>query len=174
MTEALQSAIPTANITALTVAYLLLVVLLLALNLSTPWNWVIKLAMNLLVVFFFLVTYHSWPKILGWPTERDLPSTFYLHAVAIDEPGHIYLWGADISQGLGRTVPRSYAVPYSAKLHDRVDKATRKLRKGLPVIGQVSTTAGTRADPSSLEQTPTDQLSITFMDAPQALIPGKN
>lgn len=170
----LESTIPIADITALILAYLIVVVLLLALNLFTSWNWIVKLSMNLVVVFFFLVTYHSWPKVLGWPTERDLPQKFYLHAINVDEPHRIYLWGTDIGHGLGRTVPRSYGVPYSAKLHDNVDKANRKLRKGLPVIGQVSTVPGGTADLSSFEQTQVHNLSITFIDAPQALIPGKN
>ncbi|OED38112.1 hypothetical protein AB833_20710 [Chromatiales bacterium (ex Bugula neritina AB1)] len=174
MTDLLESTIPMADITALTVAYLVVVVLLLALNLFTPWNWVVKLGMNIFVMVFFLITYHSWPKILGWPTERDLPEKFYLHAINVDEPHRIYLWAADISTGLGRTTPRSFALPYSAKLHDSVDKANRKLKKGLPMIGLVNSAPGSTSDLSRFEQTQVHNLSITFIDAPQALIPGKN
>ncbi len=174
MREFLESTIPVADITALTIAYIILAALLLALNLFTTWTWILKLAVNVIVVIFVLITYHSWPKILGWPTERDLPMRFYLHAINVDEPHRIYLWGTDISRGLGRTVPRSYGLPYSAQLHDGVDKANRKLRKGLPVIGQVSTTPDSTGDLSTFEQTQVRNLSITFIDAPQALIPGKN
>jgi len=98
----------------------------------------------------------------------------YLHAINIDEPNRIYLWGADIDQGLGRTVPRSYSLPYSTELHDSVDKAGRKLRKGLPVIGQVVNNAATNDQITSLDQVQTADTDIVFIDAPQGLIPGKN
>ncbi len=166
--------LPTLDSTGLIVAYILVAALLLGLNLKSGWNWVIKTAVNIIVVMFFWVTYHSWPGILGWPTERDLPKQFYLHAINIDEPNRIYLWGADIDNGLGRTVPRSYGLPYSAKLHDSVDKAGRKLRKGLPVIGQVVTAVAANNEVTSLEQVQTTDTNIVFIDAPQGLIPSKS
>ncbi|MBX2824102.1 MAG: hypothetical protein KTR33_05185 [Gammaproteobacteria bacterium] len=168
------SHLPAWDVSGLTVAYIMLCALLLSLNLFSSWNWFVKVAANALVIFFFAVTYHSWPGILGWPTARDLPQSFYLHAVNVDEPHSIYLWGADLDHGLGRTVPRAYSVPYSARLHDRVDKATRKLRKGLPVIGQVKSATPTNTDLSPQEQTQASDTDIVFIDAPQALIPGKN
>ena len=168
------SILPTLDSTGLIVAYVILGGLLLSLNLFSSWNWFVKSVMNLLVVGFFVVTYHSWPGILGWPTERDLPNQFYLHAVNIDEPHRIYLWGTDIELGLGRTVPRSYGLPYTPKLHDNVDKAVRKLRKGLPVIGQVKQSTGNVEIAENLEQASTADTDIVFIDAPQALIPGKN
>ena len=170
----MQSTLPSLSTTGLIVAYLLVAAMLLSLNLYSTWHWFVKTAMNVIVVAFILVTYHSWPGLLGWPTERDLPKQFYLHAVNIDEPNRIYLWGADIEHGLGRSIPRSFALPYSAKLHDSVDKASRKLRKGLPVVGQVTNTAGSIDELSTLEQTQASDTDIVFVDAPQALIPGKN
>jgi len=166
--------IPTLESTGLISAYIIIAALLLSLNLYSSWNWFVKTTLNVIVVAFFWVTYQSWPGILGWPTERDLPKQFYLHAVNIDEPHRIYLWGTDLERGLGRTVPRAYGLPYSAKLHDRVDKASRKLRKGLPVIGQVAPQTGTTQELSSLDQVQTSDTDIVFIDAPQSLIPGKN
>ena len=69
------------------------------------------------------------------------------------------------------TVPRAYGLPYSAKLHDKVNKAGRKLRKGLPVIGQLAPT-----EPPGVvngEQANVVGNDLVFVDAPQALIPGK-
>ncbi len=168
------STIPTLNSTGLIIAYVVIGAALLSLNLFSSWNWCVKTAMNIIVVAFFFVTYHSWPGILGWPTERDLPDQFYLHAVNIDEPHRIYLWGTDIERGLGQTIPRSYSIPYSRKLHDRVDKVIRKLRKGLPIVGQISNTAGAKQANSTLEQTQAADTDVVFIDAPQGLIPGKN
>ncbi|MFK7856794.1 MAG: hypothetical protein AB8B79_21935 [Granulosicoccus sp.] len=148
--------------------------LLLGLNLYSSWNWFVKTVSNIVVVGFFWVTYSSWPALEGWPTSRELPDQFYLHAANIAEPESIYLWGTEFTQGLGKTVPRAYRLPYTAALHDKVDKATRKLRKGLPVIGQISSTPGTKAELTSLEQTQVSDTNVVFIDAPQALIPGKN
>lgn len=174
MFTSINNVIPTLDITGLIAAYVIIAALLLSLNLYSSWNWFVKTVLNVIVVGFFWVTYHSWPGILGWPTEHDLPKQFYLHAINIDEPNRIYLWGTDLERGLGRTVPRAYGLPYSTKLHDSVDKAGRKLRKGLPVIGQVVPKAGTAADLSTLDQVQTSDSDIVFIDAPQALIPGKN
>ena len=123
------------------------------------------------MVFFFVVTYHSFSAILGWPTKREVPGQFYLHAVQVAEPDRIYLWGTDLDHGMGRTVPRAYGLPYTAKLHDKVNKAARKLRKGLPVIGQLA-----QAESPALgagEQVNVIGDNLVFIDAPQALIPGK-
>ena len=147
--------------------------LLLGLNLHSSWHWTVRTVANLAVVALCWVTYQSWPALLGWPTERDVPELFYLHGVLVEEPDRIYLWGTDLEAGLGRTVPRAFSLRYDPTLHDRVDKATRKLRKGLPVIGQVNPSASIEAD-ESLEQVQAADVDITFIDAPQALVPGKN
>ncbi len=110
----------------------------------------------------------------GWPTERDLPEKFYLHAVNVAEPESIYLWGTEFSHGLEKTVPRAYRLPYTAALHDKVDKATRKLRKGLPVVGQISSVPTANTDISELDQSQITDSNIEFVDAPQNLVPGKN
>ena len=174
MQQTTESILPALEVSGLIVAYLIVAGLLLSLNLYSAWNWAVKSAMNLVVVLFFIITYHSWPGILGWPTERDLPKQFYLHAVAVDEPRRIYLWGAEIDSGLEHTVPRAYGLPYSARLHDSVDKATRKLRKGLPVIGQVRSRPGNNDVTAAFEQTQADNTEIVFIDAPQGLLPDKN
>ncbi len=130
-----------------------------------------KAATTTLVVGFFVITYHSYSAILGWPTTREVPNQFYLHAVQVVEPERIYLWGTDLDRGMGRTVPRAYGLPYSAKLHDKVNKAGRKLRKGLPVIGQVAQAESPGAVTG--EQVNVIGDDLVFVDAPQALIPGK-
>ena len=150
-----------------------LAALLLGLNLYSSWGWAVKSAANLAIVALCWVTYQSWPTLLGWPTTRDVPSLFYLHGVLVEEPDRIYLWGTDLERGLGRTVPRSFALDYTATLHDRVDKANRKLRKGLPVIGQVAPSGAAAAEADSIEQIGVTETDITFIDAPQSLVPDK-
>ncbi len=174
MQETTESLLPVLDVAGLIIAYLVVAGLLLSLNLFSSWNWLVKSAMNIVVVLFFLVTYLSWPGILGWPTGRDLPRQFYLYAVNVDEPHRIYLWGADIESGLEKAVPRSYELPYSTKLHEGVTRAASKLRKGLPVIGQVSPLAGINTELSTLEQVQATHTEIVFIDAPQGLVPDKD
>ena len=150
-----------------------LAALLLGLNLHSSWGWMVKSAANLAIVALCWVTYQSWPTLLGWPTTRDVPKTFFLHGVLVEEPDRIYLWGTDLERGLGRTVPRAFALGYTATLHDRVDKASRKLRKGLPVIGQITPSGAPADDVDSLERIGVTETDITFVDAPQSLVPGK-
>lgn len=166
--------IPSLDINALILAYIAIAVLLLGLNLHSGWHWGIKTLCNVVIVSFFWVVYHSWPGVQGWPTSRDLPEQFYLHAVNIDEPTNIYLWGTEFKQGFEHNAPRSYRLAYSPALHDKVDKATRKLRKGLPVIGQITPTAAASAELTELDQTQISDSNIQFIDAPRSLIPGKN
>lgn len=174
MQETTESILPTLNVAGLIIAYLVVAGLLMSLNLFSSWNWFIKSAMNVIAVLFFLVTYHSWPGVLGWPTGRDLPRQFYLYAINVDEPHRIYLWGADIESGLAKAVPRSYELPYSTRLHESINKAAGKLRRGLPVIGQVSPNPGINAELSTLEQVQAANTEIVFIDAPQGLVPDKD
>jgi len=166
-------AIPVLDSNLLIAAYVIVCVLLLSLNLYSRWHWIIKAATTAFVVGFFVVTYHSYSAILGWPTQRELPHQFYLHAVQVDEPENIFLWGTDLDRGMGQTVPRAYGLPYTAKLHDRVNQASRKLRKGLPVIGQIELTEGQSRETVDAERIKVAGDNLVFVDAPQALIPGK-
>ena len=157
----------------MTAAYVLIVVLLLSLNFYSNWHWVVKAAATTLAVCFFVITYHSYAAILGWPTYREVPRQFYLHAVQVVEPEKIYLWGTDLDRGMGSTVPRAYGLVYTPKLHDKVNKASRKLRKGLPVIGQVAKSETLSRDLIRGEQVNIAGDDLVFVDAPQALVPGK-
>ncbi len=168
------SGTPLLDTTGLIVCYVVLAILLLSLNLYSNWHWLVKATSNIVVALFFWVSYQSWPSILGWPTATDLPRQFYLHAVTIDEPTTIYLWGTDLDRGLGKTIPRAFSLPYTPRLHDRVDKAVRKIRKGLPVVGQIGMSTMTATQDSSLEQVAAADSDVVFIDAPQSLIPGKN
>jgi len=124
----------------------LIAVLLLSLNFYSHWHWLVKFVATTLAIGFFVVTYHSYSAILGWP---------------------------NLDRGMGNTVPRAYGLAYTPKLHDKVNKASRKLRKGLPVIGQVAKTAAVTRDTVSGEEINVAGDDLVFVDAPQALVPGK-
>ena len=165
---------PTLEFAGLMTAYVVIAMLLLSLNLYSRWNWWIKILTNIVVASFFWVTYLSFPQLLGWPTTHGLPKRFYLHAINIDEPRTVYIWGTGLDRGLGRAVPRAFALPYSKALHEQSDIAARKLRKGLPVVGQINITAAAiDQQTEATAQSQARDIDVTFVDAPQALIPGK-
>jgi len=150
---------PTLEFGAIVASYVVIAVLLLALNLYSRWSWWIKIVTNIVVAAFFWVSYHSIPELLGWPTRQDIPKRFYLHAANIDEPNKIYLWGTDLDRGLGVTRPRSFELDYD---------------KGLPVIGETGTAAAISQEMNRTDEMATTHSDIHFIDAPEALIPGKD
>ena len=118
------------------------------------------------------MTYASFPQLLGWPTAYELPERIYLIGIDVAEPDYIYLWARDLDQGLGLTTPRAYRLPYSKALHRDAEEAGRKLRKRLPVIGEIDTQEGGRAvedGGATAAKTP----RVKFVDAPEGLVPLK-
>lgn len=128
----------------LVAAYVVVALLLLVLNLNARWSWTVKALAIAMVSALYLVTYYSIPPLLGWPTEQRLPKRFNLIAVYVQEPdkasgraGEILLWASDMAEGLRGAEPRSYRLPFSQSLHEKVQEAGNKIRKGLPQLGEV-------------------------------------
>lgn len=165
---------PTLDFAGLIAAYVVIAVLLLSLNLFSRWSWWTKMLTNIVVVAFFWVSYASFPQLLGWPTRQGLPERFYLYAVNVDEPDRIYLWGGDLDRGLSNVVPRAYDLPYNKMLHERVDIAARRLRKGLPVIGEINVGGSIGQNGEEVVQSKAGEVDVRFIDAPQSLVPRKN
>lgn len=128
----------------LVAAYVVVALLLLVLNLNARWSWTVKALAIAVVSALYVVTYYSIPPLLGWPTEQKLPKRFNLIAVYVQEPdkasghaGEILLWAADMAEGPRGAEPRAYRVAYSQALHEKVEEAGNKLRKGLPQLGEL-------------------------------------
>lgn len=164
---------PTLETSGLIAAYVALAVLLLAMLLYARWHWLAKAAAILLVSAFYYVTYLSLPQLLGWPTTRDLPQRFHLIAVFVDAPHAVHLWGSDLSRGVGPKVPRAYTLPYSRSLHDQADAAGRRLRRGFPLIGELSTAISAGSGAAGGEPREADRLELKVIDVPEALVPRK-
>ncbi len=170
----------TLSIAGLLTAYVLLAVLLLSLNLYSSFSWPVKAAGILLVFLFYLVSYFSFPPLLGWPTADKLPERFRLLAAHVQEPdkvagteGEIYLWITDMSTGKHAKVPRAYKLPFSTELHRKVVEAKTKLNKKLPQLGELID-EGQRVDEVK-DNTQGGQASINieFFDMPDPLFPEK-
>ena len=165
----------------LVAAYVLIAVLLTTLHLYTRWSWRVKAALISTVSVFYLVTYFSLPMLLGWPADEDLPERFNLIASHIQEPdkttgseGKIFLWATDIANGINRSEPRAYEVPFTRELHAKVMEARNKTRKGQAQLGEMS------EEPAGPEGRPQDgfrggqrSVAIESFDLPDPLFPEK-
>ena len=182
----------------LVAAYVIVALLLLVLNLNSRWSWTVKAAAIVVVSALYVVTYYSIPPLLGWPTSQQLPKRFNLIAVYVQEPdkatgkvGEILLWASDMAEGPRGAEPRAYRVPFSAELHQKVEEAGNKIRKGLPQLGELREEKvganATRASSASGEQKKVDSpgrsaesvaggqssANIEFFDLPDPLFPEK-
>lgn len=169
------------GITGLIAAYILTALLLLSINLYSNWSWRVKAGSIVVTTFFFVVTYLSFPPLLGWPTGELPPERFRLIAGDVVQPdkltgakGMVYLWLKDMDDLSGRSQPRAYKLPYSTELHEAVITAKSKLEKGMPQLGEFK-------EPPDADIREVDTLSrggqksaeIDFFDLPDPLIPDK-
>lgn len=168
----------TFGISGLVAAYVMVGVLLLSINLYSRWSWQVKAASVVVVSLFYLVTYFSFPPLLGWPTSASLPPRFHLIAAHVSEPdklagddGVIYLWVSEFPGGERLPPPRAYRLPFSPELHARAIAATTKLRKGLPQLGEVQEAPPER--PIDGKQGGQMSVNVEFYDLPDPLLPEK-
>ncbi len=162
----------TIGFTGLVVAFGALAVLLLSVCLYSTWQWWIKAAATLGLLLLYVTAYLSMPPLLGWPTNHDLPKQFRLIAFSVEENEGVYIWANDLSKGVQIGTPRAYVFPYNKLLHEDIEIAGAKLRRGINIIGEIST-----IEPSSSPQS-TDKKTghkiahtVTLLEAPEALIP---
>lgn len=165
----------------LTAAFVVVAALLVSLNIHSRWPWWVKGAAILVTSWLYIVTYLSWPALIGWPTRDPLPDRFRLLAVHIQEPskltgaeGRIFMWATDMDAPTD-SPPRSHDVPYSAELHQRVAEAGAKLRKNIPQLGETETLDSGRPDQEVKDAAHYGQKSvkIEFFDMPDPLFPEK-
>jgi len=135
----------TLGVIGLVAAYVLVVVLLLALCLSSRWSWQVKAGGIIVASLFYVVTYVSLPRLLGWPISRDPPRHFQLVGAHVEQPskklrskGSIYLWLLPYDPGGAATPvpPRAYRLPYSNPTHELVNRAIDKMGRGLEQVGE--------------------------------------
>ena len=171
----------TLGIIGLVAAYVLIALLLLSINLYSNWSWKVKAGSIIVTTLLYVVTYLSFPPLLGWPTGEQPPERFRLVAADVVQPdkatgakGMVYLWLKDMDDLSSRTQPRAYKLDYSTELHEAVIAAKSKLDRGMQQLGEFKMPH----DPNVRE---VDRLSrfgqksveIEFFDLPDPLIPDK-
>jgi hypothetical protein len=192
----------TASVLGLASAYLVLVVLLLSLNLTSWWRWWIKAAAVVLTTGFFGVTYVAVNGLMGWPTSQRLPPRFNLVWTQIVEPdkktnnaGAVYIWAEALDENnVPARTPRSYELSYTDALARKIAAAQEERDKGTDVMGRLDDDTGRQDDvsgrnikmgqiqkngdqnPSGVDTVPfrDDAASITFQELPPVVLPDKD
>lgn len=190
----------TVSVVGLVLAYVVVAMLLLSLNLTSLWRWWVKAAAIVLTTVFFGVTYAAINDLMGWPTARKLPSRFNLVSSVITEPdrrtnsaGHIYLWATTLDENnVPSGTPRSYQIAYTNALAKKVAGAQEKRDRGQEVMGVMTDDQpkqkseprsdiktgriqddGQQAPAADTVNIKEEGSEITFEDLPPVLLPDK-
>src|SRR5437763_17059150 len=110
----------TSTLLAISAAYVVLGVLLLAGGLTSPFAWWVKAAAIAITSVFFVEAFFPTKSLLGWPGSGRLPARFQLLWTRVVEPdpksanaGAIFLWVEEVDDNnVPSGTPRSYRLPY--------------------------------------------------------------
>ena len=168
----------TGTIAGLIAAYVVIAVLLLSLNLTSRWRWGIKAVAIVVTAVFFIEAYVFTYRLLGWPTNTELPRHFQVLWAKVEEPekftgadGAIYLWLDELDEyNIPLGVPRAHELPYSDRLAEAVLEVTEKIQE-LEEITQRDDQDGSRYD---VDVFPDDHQVIEFDDMPAPVLPDKD
>jgi hypothetical protein len=151
----------TPTVLAISAAYVVLGVLLLAIGLASRFAWWVKAVAIVVTSAFFVEAFFATKSLLGWPRDGQLPPRFQLLWVRVVEPdrkssnpGAIYLWVEEVDENnIPDGVPRSYRLPYSRPLADRSSKARDEIISGKPQQGSAEEiTGGDNKEDASSDQ----------------------
>lgn len=167
------------GITGIIAAYILLGLLLLSINLYSKWSWPVKAATIIITSAFYIVTYYSFPPLLGWPTSQHPPSQFRLIAAHVVQPnkeagkdGAVYLWLTEIKNMVDSPDPRAYELKYSNELHERIINVKSKLNKDIAQMGEFKEPDDTFNQVDE-QRRGVKSVYIEFYDLPDPLFPDK-
>jgi hypothetical protein len=151
----------TSTVLAVSAAYVVMGVLLLAVGLTSRFAWWIKAVAIVIASAFFIEVFFATQGLLGWPGAGRLPQKFQLLWVRVVEPdrlagsrGAIYLWIEEVDDNnVPDGVPRAFRLPYSRPLADRSALARDEIMRGKPQQGTVQELQDEEAkqDPNSDE-----------------------
>lgn len=169
----------TLGITGIVASFVLLALLLLSINLYSKWSWPIKALTIILTSAFYILTYFSFPPLLGWPTTQLPPQQFRLIAAHVNQPnketgedGEVYLWLTEIKDMTSTGKPRSYKLEYSNELHEKIINVNAKLDKDIQQLGEFKEPDDAFNDVSE-QKRGLRSVHIEFYDLPDPLFPDK-
>ena len=168
------------GITGLISSFLILILLLVSVLFYSKLTLKIKVVGGVISLIFFIISYFSFPPILGWATTEYPPVRFRLIAAYVKQPdklsgeeGNIYLWLTKLEDLTTVQSPRSYKLPYSDVLHEKIINANAKLDKNIAQLGEFNVKQ--EISILSTEQSKIEFISdhIQFYDLPDPLFPEK-
>ncbi|MCH8079196.1 MAG: hypothetical protein IIA06_05370 [Proteobacteria bacterium] len=169
----------TLGISGLIAAYILLAALLLSVNLYSKWSWQLKTITIIITSVFYIISYISFPPLLGWPTNQKLPAHFRLLATEVHQPdkltgeeGSVFLWLKEVEDITTLVLPRAYVLPYSSLLHEKIINVQSKIDRGIPQLGEYEEDS-MRQEVINSSETGQKSLDIQFYDLPDPLFPEK-
>lgn len=169
----------TLGISGLIAAYILLAALLLSVNLYSKWSWQLKTITIIITSVFYIISYISFPPLLGWPTNQKLPAHFRLLATEVHQPdkltgeeGSVFLWLKEVENITTLVLPRAYVLPYSSLLHEKIINVQSKIDRGIPQLGEYEEDS-MRQEVINSSETGQKSLDIQFYDLPDPLFPEK-
>jgi hypothetical protein len=147
----------TSTVLAVSAAYVVMGVLLLAVGLTSRFAWWVKAVAIVIASGFFIEVFFATKGLLGWPGAGQLPPKFQLLWVRVVEPdrlagdkGAIYLWIEEVDDNnVPDGVPRAFRLPYSRPLADRSALARDEIMRGKPQQGTVEQLQGEEAKQES-------------------------
>jgi hypothetical protein len=151
----------TSTVLAISAAYVVIGVLLLAVCLTSRFAWWVKAAAIVVTSVFFVEAFFATKGMLGWPRTGQLPPRFQLLWARVVEPdaktgdrGAIYLWIEEVDEhNVPDGVPRSYRVPYSRPLADGTARAREEIMRGRPQQGLAEDIDGKDSKEAKEDQT---------------------
>jgi len=132
------------SVLGLSLAYVLLSTILLAVLIWLPVRRLFKIAAILAASAAYVAVFFATQGLLGWSAPVAVPDRFQVLWTRVLEPnpsrgelGAIHLWLEELDDAnLPSGVPRAYLLPYSPELAGRVSAAQAEIEKGHPQGGR--------------------------------------
>lgn len=160
-------------------AFVVITLLLLGLGLYSKWSLRIKTAGIVIVTAAYLLVYFSLPRILGWPTDRQVPRRFNLYAIYLQEPdkttseaGSVFFWAGDLAPGADPR-PRAFRMPFKASFKSALQEAEGKLQQNIPQEGEIELDDAPQGVPLDWSRLGQKSVKLKFRDALVNLPPSK-
>ncbi len=164
---------------AMVSGFVVVALVLLGLGLYSKWSLRTKALGIVLVTGAYLLVYFSLPRMLGWPTDRQVPRRFNLHAVYIQEPdprtgeaGSVFFWASDLAPGADQR-PRAFKMPFKASFKSVFQEAQGKLRQNIPQEGEIEIDDEPQGVPLDWTRLGQESVKLKIKDAVVNLPPSK-
>jgi hypothetical protein len=148
---------------AFAIGWVILAIIFLWFIIGAKGHWFLKLTLISIATFFCFVMWNSTDKLLGLPTQRELPDKYLIHWIVVKQPTSleknpsIYIWAKDLTKKEDKEKektessvsftnsislvydtndPKTYKLPYSKGAHEQARSILKELKAGQKVIGQ--------------------------------------